>query len=80
MQIVYNWVDKHQLSRPKKNISRDFSDGVLIAEIMKHYFPKLVELHNYNPVNSFLQKINNWKTLNLKVFKKLSFQISEKDI
>ena len=26
MQEVYNWVDEIPLSRPKKNISRDFSD------------------------------------------------------
>jgi hypothetical protein len=27
MQMIYNWVDEIPLSRPKKNISRDFSDG-----------------------------------------------------
>ena len=26
MQEVYNWVDEIPLSRPKKNIARDFSD------------------------------------------------------
>ena len=26
MQEVYNWVDSIPLSRPKKNIARDFSD------------------------------------------------------
>ena len=26
-QLVYNWVDEIPLSRPKKNISRDFSDA-----------------------------------------------------
>ena len=26
MQEVYNWVDEIPLSRPKKNISRDFAD------------------------------------------------------
>lgn len=31
---VYSWVDSIPLSRPKKNISRDFSDGVLMAEII----------------------------------------------
>lgn len=24
---IYEWVDSVQLSRPKKNIARDFSDG-----------------------------------------------------
>jgi hypothetical protein len=27
MQMIYNWVDEIPLSRPKRNIARDFSDG-----------------------------------------------------
>lgn len=27
MMYIYEWVDSIPLSRPKKNISRDFSDG-----------------------------------------------------
>lgn len=27
LQLVYAWVDTIQLSRPKKNIARDFADG-----------------------------------------------------
>lgn len=53
-------VDEVPLSRPKRNIARDFSDGVLVAEIVAHYFPKLVEMHNYPPANSYAQKIYNW--------------------
>ena len=52
MQTVYNWVDEIPLSRPKRNISRDFSDGVLMAEIAKHYVPNFVELHNYSQAHS----------------------------
>ena len=54
LQLVYTWVDSFTLSRPKKNIARDFSDAriclftvVLAAEIIKSYFPSMVELHNY---------------------------------
>jgi len=36
-------VDEIPLSRPKRSITRDFSDGVLMAELVHHYFPKLVE-------------------------------------
>ena len=36
---VYNYVDSIPLSRPKKNISRDFCDGVLLAEIIHHFIP-----------------------------------------
>ena len=57
---IYNWVfrwfiaeiDTINLSRPKKHISRDFSDGVLIAEVVKHYLPNLVDLHNYSQAHS----------------------------
>jgi len=37
---IYAWVDNFNLSRPKKNIARDFSDGLLVAEMVKHNFPK----------------------------------------
>lgn len=30
---LYTWVDEIELSRPKRNIARDFSDGVLVAEV-----------------------------------------------
>ena len=71
LQIVYNWVDEIPLSRPKRNISRDFSDGVLLAEIVKHFLPKLVDLHNYSAAHSLSQKTYNWNTLNVKVLKKI---------
>ena len=48
---IYNWVDEIPLSRPKKNISRDFADGVLVAEIVANFIPRLVELHNYSAAN-----------------------------
>ena len=63
---IYQWVDEIPLSRPKKIISRDFADGVLVAELVNHYVPKLVELHNYPNVGSIKQKTYNWSTLNRK--------------
>ena len=76
MQAVYNWVDEISLSRPKKNIARDFSDGgisssnknlvVLVAEIVKHYIPKIVDLHNYISAHAVSQKLYNWEALNRK--------------
>ena len=80
LQRVYQWVDEIPLSRPKRNIARDFSDGLLTAEIVQHYFPKLIELHNYPAANSYAQKMYNWKTLNGKVFKKMGFQIQQEEM
>jgi len=34
LQLVYHWVDSVPLTRPKKNIARDFSDG---CKIIDHY-------------------------------------------
>jgi hypothetical protein len=31
IEILYNWVDEIPLSRPKKNIARDFADGGMAA-------------------------------------------------
>ncbi|XP_075042912.1 sperm flagellar protein 1 [Mixophyes fleayi] len=74
---LYSWVDKIPLSRPKKNITRDFSDGVLTAELVKFHFPKLVEMHNYVPANSTQQKFNNWTTLKRKVLSKINFSVPD---
>ena len=61
---VLSWIDAIPFSRSAKNIHRDFSDGVLIAEIVKYHFPNMVQLHNYQPANSSSAKYVNWKTLN----------------
>ncbi|GIQ88091.1 hypothetical protein KIPB_010263, partial [Kipferlia bialata] len=46
LQALYQWVDEIPLSRPKRNMSRDFSDGVLMAEVMHHFFPRLSGYHD----------------------------------
>jgi CH-like domain in sperm protein len=80
IQSIYEWVDSIPLTRPKRNITRDFADGVPMAEAIKHFIPGLVDLHNYVSANSVRQKLNNWNTLNTKVFKKMGFQLAASDI
>lgn len=80
LQTVYNWVDSIPLSRPKRNIARDFSDGVLAAEVVRHFIPKLVDVHNYSAAHSVSQKTYNWNTFNLKVLKKIGMSLSKKEI
>ncbi|AAZ10904.1 Spef1 [Trypanosoma equiperdum] len=77
---LYVWVDEIPISRPKRNITRDFSDGCCVAEVMKFFFPKLVELHNYVPAMSQSKKIENWNTLNNRVFRKLHFEVARDEI
>ncbi|RYG57465.1 hypothetical protein EON66_00325 [archaeon] len=38
--------------------------AVMMAEVVAHFYPKLVELHNYSAANSVRQKLYNWSTLN----------------
>ncbi len=80
LRTLYAWIDQIPLSRPKKSISRDFSDGVLMAEIIAAYFPSLVELHNYTPAHSVKQKIYNFETLNQKVLRKLGYVLTRSTI
>uniref|UniRef100_A0A336M6V2 CSON012971 protein n=1 Tax=Culicoides sonorensis TaxID=179676 RepID=A0A336M6V2_CULSO len=87
---LIKWIETFPLSRPSKRLGRDFSDGdfalitlkliVLLAEILKSVFPKLVDLHNYQPCNSIQQKINNWTTLERKILSKIDVHINESTI
>ena len=79
LKPLYKWIDQIPLSRPKRNIARDFSDGVLVAEVIAHFYPKLVELHNYSGANAMSPKVCNWQTLNARALKKLGFQIPRED-
>ena len=80
VMYIYEWVDSIQLSRPKKNKARDFCDCVLVAEIIKHYLPRLVDLHNYPSASSTMQKTTNWNTLNTKVLKKIGVKMTKQEI
>ena len=46
--------------------------------MIKHYFPKMIDIHNYSAANSVQQKLYNWETLNRKVIKRLGYQVHEK--
>lgn len=51
-----------------------------MAEILKLYYPRQVELHNYVPANSVNTKKENWKMLNQKVLIKLDMKLSSDTI
>jgi CH-like domain in sperm protein len=77
IQNLYVWIDQIPLSKPKRNFTRDFADGVACAEVVRHFIPRIVDLHNYSNANSISQKLYNWNTLNQKVFKRINYQTSE---
>ena len=74
------WVDEPVYSRPRRNLGRDFSDGVLVAELIHHFCPRLVELPQYRTCNATAGKIDNWNTLNRNPLKKLGLQLSRAEI
>ena len=53
---------------------------MLVAEVLKHFLPNIVDLHNYSNAHSVQQKAANWNTLNQKVLKKVNMNLSPKDI
>uniref|UniRef100_A0A3Q3B6M7 Sperm flagellar 1 n=1 Tax=Kryptolebias marmoratus TaxID=37003 RepID=A0A3Q3B6M7_KRYMA len=81
IENLLSWLDKIPFSRPKRKLRRDFSDGVLVAEVVKHFFPKFVDLSSLTvPFNSREEKLRNWNLLNRKVFPKLDFYVPEEAI
>jgi len=65
------------LSRQKKRIERDFSDGYCVAEIIRHFLPELIELHNFTPAHNLQQKMANWGLLNSKVFSRFGLNVPQ---
>ncbi|CAF4996732.1 unnamed protein product [Rotaria sp. Silwood1] len=77
LQDLYAWIDQIPLSRPKKRIEKDFADGVMVAELIKYYFPSWVDLHNYAAANNTQQKLINWGLLNRKIFCRFGLNVPE---
>lgn len=76
LEALRSWLTGYDIaSRGKKKLNRDFSDGVLLAEILKLEFPTLVEIHNYTRCSSVQSKIDNWKMLNKRVLRKLQIHL-----
>lgn len=57
IQQLFVWIDQIPLSKPKRNFTRDFADGVACAEVIHHFIPRIVDLHNYSCANSVQQKL-----------------------
>jgi len=51
-----------------------------MAELLKHYYPKNVDVHNYVAGNSVAKKIDNWCTLNRKVLSKMDMKLGKEMI
>jgi len=51
-----------------------------MAELLKRYYPKNVDVHNYVAGNSVAKKIDNWHTLNRKVLSKMDMKLGKEVI
>ncbi|XP_053985429.1 sperm flagellar protein 1-like [Hylaeus volcanicus] len=77
LEELYSWISTIPFSKPNRNLTRDFSDAVLMAEVLKVYYPRYVDLHNYVPASSLSTKKENWSILNRKVLSKIDMKLSK---
>ncbi|OXB51372.1 UNVERIFIED_CONTAM: hypothetical protein H355_011762 [Colinus virginianus] len=47
----------------------------MVAEVVKFFFPAMVQLHSFVPASSTPQKLANWGHLNRKVLSKLNLSV-----
>ena len=73
------WLLGLDLSAPVRSLRRDFSSGLLCAEILSRYFPGEVSLHSYSSVTSAERKSTQWGML-AKVFKKTGVALSKREV
>ncbi|CAF3295420.1 unnamed protein product [Rotaria socialis] len=69
---ILAWLDTIPLSRPVRNLDADFSDGILVAEIVAYFFPEYVDLDMFHVARNMSQRTKNWRILNSDVLPKLS--------
>lgn len=79
LRNLYCWVDTIPLSRPKKNIAKDFCDGMMVGEIIAHYCPWLAPLQGLATAGTVERRQRNWDILNGTVLRKLGIQRSKAD-
>jgi len=71
------WIDSIDFARKNKtlNMARDFSDGVLMAELISVYLPRSVDLGAFPRANAKSSKLDNWNRLVSTAFRKLGFKL-----
>ncbi|KAG7190100.1 hypothetical protein KM043_006234 [Ampulex compressa] len=79
-QELHAWIDTIPFSKTTKNLTKDFSDALLVAEVLKVYYPRYVDLHNYASISSVGGKRENWNILNRKVLAKIDMKLDRETI
>lgn len=53
-------LDRLPLSRTRTNVEKDFADGCLVGEIVKHYFPTYVDMRDYQTLQNIQERVAQW--------------------
>ena len=68
---IFAWLDTIPLPRPVTTLEMDFTDGLVIAEIIAYFFPEYVDFNKFHTARNMTQRIKNWRVLNSDVLPKL---------
>jgi hypothetical protein len=60
LEELHQWVGAVPLSRPGRNLYRGFSDGVLMAKVAHHFYPRIIDLHESLQLEDAQQKSIEW--------------------
>lgn len=78
---LYTWIDTFKFPKPKRNLTRDFSDGVFFVELLKQLSTKvIIESHNVTQTNNKNQKRDNWGQIKKRVNLRTKLKITNKEI
>ncbi|CAF0724393.1 unnamed protein product [Brachionus calyciflorus] len=72
---LFEWLDRLPLSKVRTNVEKDFADGLLTAEVVKLYFPEMVDIREFREVHDVKERQAQWNFLNSKVLKIIGLNI-----
>ena len=58
---LYEWLDSLPLGIVRSQVEKDFADGCLAAEVVRLYFPDIVNMKHFTPAQNVQDRIAQWK-------------------
>ena len=75
---LHMWVQSLNLTYKISNPKRDLSNGWVFAEVLSRYYPKEIEMYQFDNGFKLDKKVNNWEHLQ-KFFKRKGIPIEFAD-